>query len=232
MKRVLLTRPAGSSRALAKHLREAGYEVLIVPTIAISANAVPRDQFVGYDWVIVTSASGVRALPDGLPPARWAAVGPATATALKTRGIEPALVASGGNATSLAIEMPDLAGKRVLLARAERATPELPGLLRERGADVVEVALYRTVRGPVRQRATLARALAKGVGAVVFVSGSAVEGYIALGGDRSIPAVTAGSTASRAASSAGLSVAAEAAGQTPAAIADAVRSALGRGEPG
>ena len=230
MTRVLLTRPAGSSRALAKHLRAAGYEVLIVPTISISRNDVHRDRFAGYDWVIVTSASGVRALPDGLPPARWASVGPATATALEARGIHPELVASRGDATSLATELPDVAGNRVLLARAESATPELPILLRERGADVVEVALYKTIRGPSRQRAPLARALATGVVAVVFMSGSAIEGYLALGGDRSIPAVTAGATARRAALSAGLSVAAEAAGQTPAAITRAVMSAHATGE--
>ncbi len=223
MTAIIVTRPQGAADPLAGDLAGHGYRVHAVPTVATEAMPVTAADLKGFDWIIVTSAAGVTALPFLPRSARWAAVGTATAAALEARGISAELVPEPANGEGLAKALPDAAGRRVLLARADTAAADLPEILRARGAEVVELAVYRTVEGPERSREALAAALADPrLRAVVFASGSAARGFLRLGGGTGIPAVTIGPRTSEAARAAGFAVVAEAREQTTAALSQAV----------
>lgn len=192
--RVLLTRPEGRNEELADALRAAGHEVACVPLIALEPLGDDPVDLDGYDWVLVTSATGARELRrrGRGRPKRFAAIGPATAAALGGADLVPRVSTQEG----LLAELPRPPG-RVLFAGAEAARRLL---VDELGADFVP--LYRT-RELVRElpEADL----------VVLASPSAVRAYAALGGRA--PAVTIGPETTRAAESAAIAVAREAASQ-------------------
>lgn len=191
-RRVLVTRPDG--RDLCARLQALGWDARWIPTVALleAEAGGPLDaalrRLETYDWVVVTSAAGVRALfrrlrSLGLPvPAapRWAAVGPATAGALRAEGISAAFVPDRYLTAAIAGGLGDVAGRRILLPRADAASAELPRLLRARGAHVDQVVAYRTVEGPQESREPLRRLLAEGIDAVLFTSGSTVRGFARL----------------------------------------------------
>jgi uroporphyrinogen-III synthase len=219
---LLVTRPEGERDPLVARLRALGYRVHAAPTVATEPLAFAPPDLAAFDWVVVTSATGVDALlgaapaPPGGGPARWAAVGPRTAAALAGRGLAAAAVPAEARGVSVAaavaaVEPPR--GRRVLLARADAAAPDLPAALREAGAEVEELAVYHTVTGPEASRPAVAAALADpDLAAVLFASGSAVQGLLRLaaGDPRRLPAVTIGPATTAAALAEGFRVAAEA----------------------
>ena len=212
MTAILVTRPSGASDPLVAELQSRGYRVSAVPTVATRALRVAWPDLNGFEWVVVTSAAGVDLLPGVSVGPRWAAVGQATAGALRARGVEPDLVPPESSGAALASALPDAAGRRVLLVRASAADPDLPDGLRRRGASVTEITAYETVEGPGDSAAPLRKALARpDIAAVVCASGSAVRGFIKLGGGNSLPAVTIGPRTTSAARAAGFTVVAEAA---------------------
>ncbi|MGQ0571453.1 MAG: uroporphyrinogen-III synthase [Armatimonadota bacterium] len=198
-RRILVTRPRAQSRALCERLRRLGAEPVAVPTISIAAprSGGPLDQALTrlrrYDWVVVTSANGAkacvaraRALGIDLGAAqargvRWAAIGPATAAALRRAGIQVALVPSRYLTAAVAQELRGVNGQRILLPRTEAAGPALRESLRARGASVDEVTAYHTVLAPVRSRAPIRRLISRqAVDTVVFTSASTVHGLVRL----------------------------------------------------
>jgi uroporphyrinogen-III synthase len=115
----------------------------------------------------------------------------------------------------------------VLLVRAAAAAPDLPERLRERGAEVDELAAYATVEGPASSAEPLAAALADvDLSAVVFASGSAVRGFIALGGTTALPAITIGPRTTSVARELGFRVIAEAHSQSAEALAAVIVGAI------
>jgi uroporphyrinogen III methyltransferase/synthase len=99
-----------------------------------------------YDTVVFTSAAAVDAFlrragkRTDFPPA--AAVGPATARALKERGIRPSWVARKFTAAELGRKLRG----RVLHPASQPRSPDLAREARKRGAVVVEPVVYRIVR--------------------------------------------------------------------------------------
>jgi uroporphyrinogen-III synthase len=224
---VIVTRPLGEADPLVPELRRVGYRVHAVPAVVTETEPVAAADLEGYDWIVVTSATGVAALPAVPAGVRWAAVGPATAAALRGRGVEPDVVPEVATATAIAAELPDPAGLRILLARADAAAADLPDALRRRGAEVFELAVYRTVEAPPSSRAPLTAALADpDLRAVVFTSGSAVRGFMALGGTSDLAAVTIGPRTTDAAGRAGFEILAEASEPSVAALTRSVIRAL------
>ncbi len=253
---VLLTRPTPDDR-LAGRLAEDGLRVTHVPTV-ITAAEPPGGQLdeavrllPRFDWVVVTSATAVRAMADvasrlGLPlpvnPPQWAVVGPATATALEAQGIAPAAIpvkALGESIPDALAAVSDLRRARILLPRADAADEALPAALRQAGAAVTEVVAYRTVEAPESSREDLAAALADPeVRAVVVASGSAVRGLVILaeqaGGRENVDRlaiVSIGPSTSAEVRRLGLRLAAEASTPTPEALAEAVVSAVQETDP-
>jgi uroporphyrinogen III methyltransferase/synthase len=118
-------------------------------------------------------------------------------------------------------------GKRIALVRASAAGTDLPDRLRERGAIVDEVTAYRTVEGPAASAEKLRVALIdQDLGAIVFASGSAVRGFVDLGGDARPPAITIGPHTTAEARENGFEVIAEAVTQSASGVVEAVVRAL------
>jgi len=163
--RVLVTRTREQASVLARRLRDLGAEAVELPTIRIAppSDWEPLDAAVRalpeYDWVVFTSANGVRFFWQRLElleldarafhGVRLAAIGPATAAELAARGLQadyvPEEYVAEAVATGIA-SVSDLAGCRVLLPRADIARTALADLLGEAGARVDEVAAYRTLQ--------------------------------------------------------------------------------------
>jgi uroporphyrinogen III methyltransferase / synthase len=224
---VLVTRPGGELDPLVQALRQRGYRVHAVPTMQTEAVDLDSRSLASFDWVVFTSARGVDAV-DELPfGSRFAAVGPESAKALRARGVEPAHVPVKTDGADLGESLPDVAGKRVALVRASAADTDLPDILRRRGAIVEEVTAYRTVEAPPESAHPLRTALSDpDLGAVVFASGSAVRGFVELGGTAQLPAITIGTRTTARAREMGFRVIAEAGTQSVAGLADAVARAL------
>lgn len=197
-RRILVTRPRAQARDLCARLRALGARVVAIPTIEILPAPPGRldravRRLADYDWIVVTSANGARAVVARaralgvdlrrLRGPRWAAVGPATAAVLRAAGVRVAKIPSRYLTEALGRELPDVAGRRVLLARADLASPGLARRLAARGARVETVVAYRTRVAPRASAAPLRRALAVGgVDAIVCTSASAVRGLVRLAG--------------------------------------------------
>ena len=189
---ILVTRPRAEARELATKLEDHGARALVAPTIQIHPaeddEAVTR-AIVGlaegrFEWLVVTSQAGVRALADaGLEgvEADIAAVGEGTAAALRAVGLEPALVPSTYTTDALARAMPPGRGE-VLLARADIAPDGLEEALAAKGWTPIRVDAYRT-ETPRSLPAEARRALDRGeVDAITFTSASTVRGFVRLAG--------------------------------------------------
>ena len=197
--RILVTRASDQAAPLVNRLRafHAEVEVIELPTIAIQPSApAPIDDAVrrlpqgGYDILALTSANGVRHLwqalrrsgldARALAGVRVAAIGSETARALQSHGVAADLVPAEFTSAALAeaLTRDDLRGARVLLARAAQGSALLSDRLREAGAFVDDLALYRVVT-PVPDSEAL-RHLARGVDLVTLTSPSTAEGLAAL----------------------------------------------------
>jgi uroporphyrinogen III methyltransferase / synthase len=109
-----------------------------------------------------------------------AAIGPATAAALRDVGIRADFVPSQFVAESVAAEWPerDMAGKRVLLPRAKEARELLPDRLREMGAAVDVVTAYEPVRDASAADDVRGQLLEGAIHAVTFTSSSTVTNFV------------------------------------------------------
>jgi uroporphyrinogen-III synthase len=260
--RVLVTRPTGRADTLVAALRERGLEPVVVPTIAIVEAPGERlhgqerehgerdepdtdlrravERIERYDWVLVTSASGVRAIARALDTRRphgmrWAAVGPATSAALAAEGLSVDFVPATNDALALAAGLPLEGREYILLVRAARGTAGLVDALRARGASVDEIVAYRTVEGPEASRPHLTRALSgDGLRAAIIASGSSVRGLVRLTPPESVdamvalPAICIGRATAGAARRAGFRTILVAADTRPATMAALAREAVDR----
>jgi uroporphyrinogen-III synthase len=108
---------------------------------------------------------------------RVAAVGAATATALKEHGLAVDFLPDEALGEALADQLPVATGERVLLPRSAIGSQSLPRGLRVRGVVVDDVATYTTVAEPLAP-ATMIE-LARGFDAILFASGSAASAFVA-----------------------------------------------------
>jgi uroporphyrinogen-III synthase len=194
--RVAITRPAESSAELSDELARLGATPIAVPLI----RAVPPEddsdlrrvagRLGTYDWIVFTSANAVRALTDAAgrgmaPPARIAAVGPATAAAVEALlGWEVAVLPeefTGGGLVEAMAAGASLAGVKVLWPRALSSRPELPEGLRKAGAVLDDPVAYRTVPRPAAAVRLGAMVAEGAVDAIIFTSPSAVSAFTAAG---------------------------------------------------
>jgi uroporphyrinogen-III synthase len=189
-KRIVLTRPASQAGDFETRVRALGGEPVIAPAIAIAApeswtiaDAALR-RIETYDWIAFTSVNAVRASTDracaiGVSAERFrerrlAAVGPATAAAVAAATRTPDFASSAHTAEMLAREIPDVEDRRVLFPHGDLAGGALAAGLRQRGAVVDEVIVYRTVPGA--GVAPIVAGVRDGmVDALLFASASAVR---------------------------------------------------------
>jgi uroporphyrinogen-III synthase len=188
--RIVVTRPEAQAKELATALERVGATAIVLPLVSVapsSDSSVLREaigELERYEWVVFTSANGVAAVRDQLPDSaslacvRVAAVGPATAAAIRDLGSEPAFVPDQFEADAIADGLGPLDGCRILLPQADIAPPRLADELRARGAIVDAIAAYRT-RALTPSPGEIAE-LETGVDAVVLASGSAARSFASL----------------------------------------------------
>jgi uroporphyrinogen III methyltransferase/synthase len=200
-RRILTTRSLEQSRVWAEKLERAGAVPVVVPLLEFQAPADPvalraaLDAMADYDWVLFSSANGVRSTFENLSAmgrdarafgrSRVGVVGPETASELATRGIRADRVADDFRGEGLAkVLLAEAEGARALLLRAEVAPDVLPNTLREAGWTVDIVPAYRTAQpaGAAERLRTLLEV--RKVDAVTFTSSSSVDNFCdALGDD-------------------------------------------------
>jgi uroporphyrinogen III methyltransferase/synthase len=214
-RRIVVTRAREQASELVARLQALGADTVEVPAIAVEEPAdggaglrVATADLGRYDWAVLTSPNGARALLASLREQRLdarafrrcrvAAIGPGTAEALAEGNVLADLVPPRFVAESLVEAFPDPpppGGERgdrpgrVLLARAAQARDVLPKGLAARGWEVDVVEAYRTEAVPLDEdrRADLATA-----DMVTFTSSSTVTRFLdAAGRDAVPPAVAA-----------------------------------------
>ncbi len=199
--RIVVGRARHQASALSSGLRELGAEVIEIPFIEIRKprSYQPLDTALknlqDYDWLILTSVNGADALWKRIRKLRLtkrhfkhlkvAAIGPATKKAIEKCGIKVNVVPEEYVAESVVESLRDqVAGKRVLLARARVARDVIPRELRKLGAKVDVVEAYETVIP--RSSLTRLRAILKNSNrrpdVITFTSSSTVRNFANLTG--------------------------------------------------
>ena len=200
-KGVVITRPEEQSGEFVKYLQEEGARPILFPTIRIAPPESMDDldravaKIGTYDWIIFTSANGVRSLLRrvdekggdirDLKGISIAAIGPATASILARLGIRVDLVPDEfiSEGVLAALTGKDMKGKRVLLPRAEVARDVIPKGLAKMGAIVDVVTAYRTVNSG-RTRDELEGLIGESrVDVITFTSPSTVINFMDIMGD-------------------------------------------------
>ena len=197
---VLITRASGQAGVLEESLSALGASVLSIPAIEFTDpdDPGPLDRAIesidSFDWILFTSANGVlwfwkrfeatrgSSPAEALSRMKVAAIGPATASVLKERGSLADVVPPVYRAEALAEAIPraDLEGRRVLIARAQRAREIVPDSLRSMGAEVVIAACYKTVPPGIDADSLAMRFERKEIDLVTFTSASTVENFVNL----------------------------------------------------
>lgn len=206
--RILVGRARHQAGPLSAQLKKLGAEVVEIPFIEIRKprSYRPLDaalkNLACYDWLILTSVNGVDALWDRLKKARLtkkhlqhlqvAAIGPATKKAIEKQGIKVDVVPEEYVAESVVKSLREqIAGKRVLLARAKVARDVIPRELRKLGAQVDVIEAYETVVPPASR--TKLKAVLKNPkrrpDVVTFTSSSSAKNFVSLLGARRAPAL-------------------------------------------
>lgn len=197
-KKILVTRAQKQAADLCTALTAEGAQPIPFATIEITPlkdftqlDTALQVMAVGqYAWVIFTSVNGVEAVQERLIPngldvhafsaAKIAAIGPSTASALYELGANVDFIPAEYVAERILDGLGDVAGRRILLPRAELARAALHEALVASGALVDEVPVYHTVQ-PAPDPVGLA-ALRDGVDAITFTSSSTVRNFVALAG--------------------------------------------------
>lgn len=199
-KKILVTRAREQASDLSERVRDLGGIPIEFPTIEVIPPESWADadhcaaQMAVYDWVIFTSANGVKFFLErifalghdirDLKGPRICAIGPKTAEALDALKVKVDLVPSEYRAESIfeGLKKEDLKGKRLLIPRARLARDVLPQELRKTGASVDVVEVYQTIR-PAGNAEEVKRLLRnKSISAITFTSSSTVSNFADLVG--------------------------------------------------
>jgi uroporphyrinogen III methyltransferase/synthase len=242
-KRIVVTRAKGQAEALSARLHALGADVAELPTIEIrpAADYAPLDAAIAslscYDWLIFTSANGVRFFLERLDKsgmdlrslrARICAIGPGTKAAVEALHLKVDLMGKEYVAEGLveAFAGHDLVGKRVLLPRAAVARDLVPTELTRRGGVVDVVEAYRTViPEEAGERARALFSATRKPDCITFTSSSTVQNFVAAASTEALAGVkvaTIGPVTSKTARGLGLEVAAEAHPFTMDGLVDAI----------
>lgn len=189
---VLITRTEQGNETERQKLESLGAKVVELPTIEIqppsSWSSIDRamNEIDEFDWIIFTSANGVRMFFERLGQvsgksqlnAKFACVGPSTKAELEGHGISASFVPEEFLTEKLGEQLSrnfSLKGKKILLARAEVASSGIRRTLENAGAVVIEAPVYRTLP----KKNDLDEGFLSGVTDITLTSPSTVEGLLA-----------------------------------------------------
>ncbi len=235
-KRILVTRSREQASDLALRLTDLGAEAVEMPTIEIRPPSHWRgmDRAIGnlsrYDWILFTSANGVRFFFErlrkrkkdvrALEGARIACVGPATARAVEGQGLRVDAVAKEFRSEGLlrVLKGKGLKRRRVLFCRAQEGREILIDGLKSLGARVDLVEAYRNA---VPRSALVPL---DNMDLVTFASSATAENFAKLSGRRDIPAACIGPVTAKTARSLGFNVVVQAKSASMGSLVEAIRN--------
>jgi uroporphyrinogen-III synthase len=187
---VVITRPAGTSAALVRYLRDLGARALSLPGVSLracdhDARAARKAAF--EEWIFTSPAAvrfGAALLPARRTRARMRAyaIGEGTARALVRHGLEATIPRDRADSEGL-LALPELAhvrGRRIALVGAPGGRDLIAPALRRRGAKVEAIHVYRRVPPRLTQRHFDALALAPDPLITLVSSGEALAHLVAL----------------------------------------------------
>jgi uroporphyrinogen III methyltransferase/synthase len=216
---IAVTRAREQASDLGRRLQTLGARVVLAPAIRTEPLDAELPDLSGFDLLCLTSPTGAARLLElvrdarDLAGPRIAAIGPGTAAALRAGGIEPDILPTRSNAEGLVDALEGVGVRHALIARAQEGREVLPDALRERGAEVELLALYRTIAEPLSDTE---RAAALGADLLVFASSSAVKAFQSAAGTLTGPRIASiGPATSATIRELGGEVAIEAAEHTP-----------------
>jgi uroporphyrinogen-III synthase len=191
--RILVTRPAAQAEKLCNLIEQHGGVPIRFPTLEIVQTQPDPDllaQAAASDWLIFTSSNAVdfaiKAFGGKMPALRTfkvAAVGSATATALRQSGWPVDCVPASDFSSEGLLAEPDLqtiAGMRCMIVRGVGGREKLAESLRSRGAEAVYLEVYSR-RQPSADRENLRADIALGrLDAVTITSVEALQNLLAM----------------------------------------------------
>ena len=177
-KRILITRPAGRGEKLASMLRDSGAEVIVMPTIKTSVikNSLDNKKISDYEFIAFTSVTGVEAFFELLRDsnrdiretgnAKIAAIGQATADALKNHGLKVNFIPEIFDLENLTCGLVKIAKNsgKILIFRALNG----PSIKNQDKFD--EICIYKTDFVKLNH-------VPKDLDMIIFTSASTVKGF-------------------------------------------------------
>ena len=200
-RRVAITRAHDQNAGLRAKLETLGAEVLELPLIAITPD-IDKIALVeifaelgSYDWIVFTSANGVRIFFEQFHKAyddirslgllRFACVGRATADEIGKHRIKVECMPAAATAAALAdalIETGSLDNTKIIVVTGNLNRDTLVKKLGDARAIVDRLPLYKTAPAALADAPEAADFRQRGADAILFCSPSAVESYVAQAG--------------------------------------------------
>lgn len=197
-KRIVVTRAREQAGELSKMLADQGAEVIELPFISVEQHFDGQrvsEVLAGiavYEWVIFTSANGVKNFFDlfykayddirCLGPMRIAAVGAATAREIEKHKLKVDLVPQKANADALASELIENEGVesvQLLVVTGNQNRESLVQRLETEGRAIVDtLPLYKTSKADLSKDPAAERFRQEGADAVLFTSSSTVKSFV------------------------------------------------------
>lgn len=197
-RRIAVTRAREQASELAGRLQALGAEVIELPLITVSKEIdkqMLHDVLVelgGYDWIVFTSANGVRYFFEefhrifddirALGLLRFAAVGETTASAIREQHLRVECMPKVATGEALAAELVatgSLDSAKILVITGNLNRDELVRQLEAARAIVDRLQVYKTEQTDLAQDAAAADFRARGADAILFASSSAVQSFAA-----------------------------------------------------
>jgi len=195
-KNICITRSKEQSGQLRERLLDLGAEVTEINSIRIKSTdeqLVPYLPYLEqYNYIVFTSVNWVsiffnKLLAEGIDirkiRASFAAIGPATAVAIRSKGIIPEITAEHFTAEALFEKLTGYVkpGDRILIPASKNSRPFLREKLTELGCLVDEAHIYEVVPGKLKDESAFDE-----VDIVLFTSPSTVENTIAMVGPEKV----------------------------------------------
>ena len=193
-KKILVTRPAHQSENLCHLIEQQGWQAIRFPVIEIQARELSLQdechiqQLEQYQYVFFVSANAVNfALPlfngkiQCLKPLISVAVGKATYTTLVKHGIDHVLLPAQGFNSEAILAMPELqvlTGQSCLIIRGDGGRELLANTLRERGARVDYLEVYKRVIPDCDGTVLATDLINRSLTAIVIYSGDALRNLV------------------------------------------------------
>lgn len=196
-RRVAVTRAREQSPELAAKLTALGAEVIELPLITVSKHIDKQvlhdvlSELGGYDWIVFTSANGVRYFFEefyriyddvrALGLLRFAAVGDTTAKAIVEHHIRVECQPKVATAEALAealIETGSLDSAKLLVVTGNLNRDVLVEKLEAERAIVDCLQVYQTEKTDLAKEPAAADFRARGADAILFASSSAVQSFV------------------------------------------------------